>query len=299
MKICQICYEKKDLVSVTDGCNHRYCKPCINKYFNHSLNNDNLKIKCPFSGCIHLVKIDKNILYNHLTSRYYKLSLPPWQIQCSKYCCQGFINLLQGSYSCSTCNLDICKKCLVPHTDKSCQDEAKRFSRREKARKYIRCPLCKVYIKKYSECEYTRCTNCEMNINEGYIRFGRRQNVTYMDILKYTNKTFYRFMRILNILAILIIVSIPITFVYLLYMNHFYRSQYCREHTDMMDHIILKSNLTDKLMEMMKFLDKDFDVKFTNKIGEMVNKQLRRDLCIECANRVFLNIKYIYYLMGF
>ncbi len=169
---CPICLERKKLTAVSDGCQHLYCPSCIKTFFNHQLVNRIDEVKCPFPGCKGQIKNDEKFLGKKLYQQYLATRKLPERIQCADIGCNGYIEFNKNTYACEKCNKKICKLCLEYHNDQSCQDPRELASRREKAKKYVRCPLCKVFIERRGGCSNINCTNCNKSYDEDEIRSG-------------------------------------------------------------------------------------------------------------------------------
>ncbi len=161
MSKCYICYERRDRFSVCLR-NHLFCISCIQSYVGYNLVNGKSTISCPFPGCDREVVKNERLLGKTLYIRYINAPRNPLSIQCPKIGCSGLIDIKSGKYHCDECYIRVCNKCFHDHSYLgNCDNENELESLKYKAKNYIRCPMCKVYIEKNGGCDNVVCFYCD------------------------------------------------------------------------------------------------------------------------------------------
>ena len=283
---CPICLERKKLTTVSDGCRHLYCPSCIKNFFNHQLMNRIDEVKCPFPGCKGQIKNDEKFLGKKLYQQYLATRELPERIQCADIGCIGYIEFNRNTYTCEKCNKKICKRCLEYHNDQSCQDPRELASRREKAKKYVRCPLCKVYIERDGGCLNMDCRNCGKSYNEGAIRNGWPVKLERFEVFQIKHPILLKL--ILHLIVLFLIFSI-----FYITVGLAKRQNYCELMPEMME---LNTTRLIQVDELKKVLDPIEKMPMISRIGKkFLLWGLKNQFDIQCWYTYFCDPEYCKY----
>lgn len=182
---CQICLDtiKPNDIVVIVGCNHYYCKKCLDTYITFNIKNRTINIKCPNPKCIN--KLDYHFINNKLKKHKNVLKLYETVLldQCikeskdmifcpKKECSQITIkSCFTNKVNCCYCFNQFCFICTKPYNDgHKCtkqdlltfvSDDLKEIFLSEGKNMKI-CPGCRSIVMKSGGCDTMKCPSCQI-----------------------------------------------------------------------------------------------------------------------------------------
>ncbi|KEH37678.1 putative aminoacyltransferase, E1 ubiquitin-activating enzyme [Medicago truncatula] len=180
--VCEICTDTKTMKDAfyISGCSHVYCSDCVAMYIGSKLEENIVKIQCPFPGCKGSLEADfcRSILPAKVFERWGKaLCEALFDVSNKFYCpfpdCSALLiddgtEAVRNS-ECPNCNRMFCAQCKVPwHEGFKCNkveklnaDETKKedvmLMRLAKKKKWMRCPKCRIYVARSMGCDHMVC----------------------------------------------------------------------------------------------------------------------------------------------
>ncbi|KAL6496443.1 hypothetical protein OROGR_029701 [Orobanche gracilis] len=203
--MCEICTDEKPKIDFFRilGCDHSYCTDCMTKYVASKLQENITAIDCPASGCKGFLEPQhcSSILPKQVFDRWgdalcEAVILASQKFYCPFKDCSALLvddtrekNEFIVQSECPDCNRLFCVQCKVPwHSGLTCA-EFQKLGKDErstedvmlvnlaKGKKWMRCPMCKIYVERSSGCLFMKCRcghcfcyNCGAPLVDHYCR---------------------------------------------------------------------------------------------------------------------------------